>query len=108
MLGFALLALLLIGVVSAIVMLLWNALVPQLFGGRAIEFWQAAGLLVLARILFGGFRGHGGWHWGWRHRMHERWARMTPEEREKFREGMRTRCGWRHEHGSPAAQDSAR
>lgn len=96
--GFALLAVLFVGVVGAFVMLLWNWLVPPLFGGHAIEFWQAVGLLVLARILFGGFRGHGGWHWGWRHRMHERWARMTPEERARFREGMRARCGgWRHE-----------
>jgi hypothetical protein len=104
--GFALLALLFVGVVSAIVMGLWNWLVPPLFGGRAIDFWQAVGLLILARILFGGFRGRGGWHWaGWRHRMRERWAQMTPEERAKFREGVRGRCGWerRDEEQKPSA-----
>jgi hypothetical protein len=92
-LGFALIAVLFVTAVGAIVMLLWNSLLPSLFGLRAIGFWEALGLLVLARILFGGFRGRGGWHWGWRHRMHERWAQMTPEERAKFREGMRSRCG---------------
>jgi hypothetical protein len=104
-LGFALMGVLFVGVVSAIVMGLWNWLVPPLFGARAIDFWQAVGLLVLARILFGGFRGRGGWHWGWRHRMHERWAQMTPEERAKFREGMRSRCGWerRDEENKPSA-----
>ena len=105
-LGFALLGVLFVVAVSAIVMLLWNSLLPSLFGLRAIGFWQALGLLVLARILFGGFRGHRGWHWGWRHRMHERWAQMSPEERAKFREGMRARCGgWerRDEEQKPAA-----
>ena len=93
--GLAMVALV-IGLVSAVVMMLWNAMLPSLFGLRVIGFWEALGLLVLARILFGGFRGRGGWHWGWRHRMHERWARMTPEEREKFREGMRAHCGRWH------------
>jgi hypothetical protein len=37
----------------------------------------------------------------WRGRMAERWAQMTPEEREKFREGMRARCGHRP---APAAE----
>jgi len=106
-LGFALLAAIFVAAVSAIVMTVWNWLLPPLVGAHAIDFWQALGLLILARILFGGFRGRMGWHghWHWRQRMHERWAQMTPEEREKFREGMRTRCGgWRrHEESKPAA-----
>jgi hypothetical protein len=32
--------------------------------------------------------------------MDERWERMTPEEREKFQQGMRTRCG---SFGAPAS-----
>jgi Ca2+/H+ antiporter, TMEM165/GDT1 family len=78
-----------------IVMGLWNALIPSLFGGPLLRFWQALGLLVLSRILFGGFRGfrgHGG-H-GWRRRaMYDRWEKMTPEERERFRDGFKR---WRH------------
>ena len=71
---------------------LWNYLMPGLFGLHAITFWQAIGLMVLGRLLFGGFRpGRGGF--GWRGEMKRRWEQMTPEEREKFREGMRGRCG---------------
>jgi hypothetical protein len=42
-----------------VVMHLWNWLLPMLFGWRQISFWQALGLLILCRILFGGFGGHG-------------------------------------------------
>lgn len=75
-----------------VVMSLWNWLMPSLFGWRLIDFWQALGLLVLSRILFGGFRGRPGGHRYWRRRMMERWEQMTPEEREKFRAGMRRCC----------------
>ena len=78
-----------------VVMLLWNWLVPPITGWHAIEFTQALGLLVLCRILFGGFRGHG--HGHWRMRMHERWEQMTPEERERIRTGLGRHC---HLHSS--------
>jgi hypothetical protein len=70
-----------------VVMALWNWLMPELFlGAREIGYLQAMGILVLSKILFGGFRGggHGRWH-------RERWQQMTPEEREKFQAGMH-RC----------------
>ena len=72
---------------------------PGLFGLRVITFWQAVGLMLLGRLLFGGFRpGRGGF--GWRGEMMRRWEQMTPEEREKFREGMRGRCGTAAHSGS--------
>jgi hypothetical protein len=79
------------------VMHLWNWLLPTLFGWRQITFWQAVGLLTLCRILFGRW---GGAHHGPRsnmrrrvaERMDERWEKMTPEEREKFRQSWRARC----------------
>ncbi len=75
-----------IAVLGWVVMSLWNWLIPSLFvGAREIDYARALGLLVLSRILFGGFRGHGGWH---RHRHMQRWEQMTPEEREKFQQGM--------------------
>lgn len=37
------------------VMLLWNWLMPDIFGLGMISFWQAFGLVILGRILFGGF-----------------------------------------------------
>ncbi|MGH9494847.1 MAG: hypothetical protein ACRD3B_07615 [Candidatus Sulfotelmatobacter sp.] len=93
---FGLFVLLAAAALTFVVMTLWNWLMPALLGLHRIGFWQALGLLLLFKILFGGFRGRRGPHW--RGRMMERWARMTPEEREKFREGMRGRCGmfgWR-------------
>lgn len=89
----AVFATLAIAVLGFVVMRLWNWLTPTLFGWHLITFWQAVGLLVLSKILFGGFRGGPGKHIYWRRRMKERWENMTPEEREKFREGMRGRCG---------------
>jgi hypothetical protein len=82
-----------IAVFGFVVMELWNWLLPALFGWHRIDYWQALGILVLSKILFSGFRGGPGRHWGWRGRMMDRWEKMTPEEREKFRLGMRRRCG---------------
>ena len=90
-LKFAVLAAAAVAAVGFAVMSLWNWLAPALFGGHSIGFLQAIGLLVLSRILFGGLRGHWGHRMQWRQRMMERWESMTPEEREKFRSGMR--CG---------------
>ena len=87
-----------------IVKLLWNWLLPPLFGWREITFWQAFGLLALCRILFGGVGMHrsSGPHGPIRHRLAdrmadrvaERWGHMTPEERERFRQRLRERCGF--------------
>jgi len=78
-----------------LVMLLWNWLLPTLFGWREITFWQALGLLALCRILFGGFRlsGQGSPRSRIRQRLEERWERMTPEERERCREKFLGRWG---------------
>jgi len=82
---FALLALAVLALLGLVVMSLWNWLTPALFGWKTLGYWQAVGLIVLCRLLFGGFggpRGRGGFA---RHRMRERWEQMTPEEREKLR-----------------------
>ena len=77
-----------------VVMSLWNWLVPALFGGRIITIWQALGVLVLSKLLFGGLLRRPGFRDRGRARK-EIWERLTPEEREKFRAGMRHRCGGR-------------
>lgn len=41
-----------------ITMRLWNWLMPELFGLVAIDYWQALGIIILAKILFGGFGNH--------------------------------------------------
>lgn len=88
-------------VMSYVIMLLWNWLMPGIFGAGIISFWEALGLLVLAKILFG-FGRWGGGYWGhreyyWKEKMQERLKNMTPEERERFRSEWRRRCGgWKH------------
>lgn len=81
-----------------VVMSLWNWLLPDLFGIREIGYLQAMGVLLLSKILFGGFRGHCG-HGRW-HR--QRWEQMSAEEREKFAAGMKGCCG-----SSKSGQDTA-
>ena len=75
---------------GGVVMWLWNWLTPALFGWHTITFGQALGLLVLCRILFGGFGMHGRRGRRWRGR---RWQRPTWEERERFKDAVRERYG---------------
>ncbi|WP_216726829.1 hypothetical protein [Hymenobacter siberiensis] len=77
---------------------LWNWLMPALFRLPAITLGQTYGLLLLSRILFGGFRGGqpGGWarkRREWKQRMAGRMEHLSPEAREKFRQQMQSRCG---------------
>jgi len=96
-----------VALLSLVVMGLWNALIPSLFKGPVLGFWQAAGLLVLCRLLFGGFKGHHG-HRGWRHRMwRDRWESLTPEEREQLRERFKGKCGWGGRSARPMEQPKA-
>jgi hypothetical protein len=86
---------------------LWNWLVPAIFGLRTITWLQALGLMILGKILFGGFHRHsrcGGRRGWWGRQMGERWEKMTPEERKKFRAGMRGRWGCGYDPDRDAAQ----
>jgi ABC-type multidrug transport system fused ATPase/permease subunit len=86
-----------IAVFSVVTMLLWNALMPQIFTLPTLNYWQAAGLMLLARILFGGFmhdmaghggrRGRGDGHF-FQHgnKLREKWMNMSEEERKEFME----------------------
>lgn len=78
-----------------VVMSLWNCILPAVIGVTAITFWQALGILVLAKILFGGFKGFPGHHKCHEHAhdWHHKWMHMTPEEREKFKTEWKDRCG---------------
>jgi len=90
---FAPLAILAMAAFGFVVMYLWNWLAPTVFGGHTINYWQAWGIIILSKILFGGFSGRSGHGGNWQRRMRERWEQMTPEEREKFLHGMAGRCG---------------
>lgn len=93
-----------IGIGGGLVMLLWNWLMPALFGVSSVTFWQAFGLLALCRILFGGLGLHSSAGSRMRRRMGERWEGMTPEERERIRKAMRDRWGF----GPPAGETPGR
>jgi Ca2+/H+ antiporter, TMEM165/GDT1 family len=91
---------------SFAVMALWNNILVSVLHVGAITFWQALGIFGLAKILFGGFPGGRG-RFGGGHRwkqmgegMKEKWMNMSPEEREKFKQDFRNRCGgggWRRQ-----------
>jgi hypothetical protein len=74
-----------------ITMYLWNWLVPTLFNGPIISFWQTMGLFILSKILFSGFgKGGGHSHNGkWRGYWKDKWQGMTPEEKERFKQKMK-------------------
>lgn len=73
--------------VGLAVMALWNWLIPSLFNGNMINYWQALGLLALARLLTGFGRGVG----HWKHKMRSSWSSMSDEDREKMREKFKDR-----------------
>ena len=79
-----------------VTMSLWNWLVPDLFHGPLITFWQALGLLVLSKIIFSGFaKRHHGYGGHWRPYWKQRWTSMSDEDRERFKQKMKEKwCGW--------------
>lgn len=98
-----------------VTMLLWNWLMPGIFGLKMITYWEAFGLLALSKLLFGTFGKGGGCHRcgpGWKHRgRHNHWrkrweekmSKMSPEERQKFMSGM-NKCGWYADDCKPEAE----
>ncbi|MDB4920450.1 hypothetical protein [Mucilaginibacter sp.] len=93
-----------LSLVSFVVMNLWNYLLPGILHVGVITFWQAMGIFILCKILFGFGKGGGPGRGNWmRHRMEERFKNMTPDEREKFKEKMQN-CGhgrWGRHGGHP-------
>jgi hypothetical protein len=92
--GFSLLAIGGIALVNFILMTLWNQVLTVVVPVGMVSFWQSLGILILSKILFGGFKGGYGNHRGgkWKKEMAEKWHTMTPEEREKIKEEWRSRC----------------
>ena len=102
---FAITAFLLFGL---LVMGLWNAILPKVANVSPINFWQALGILLLSKILFGGFGG--GWRnrrGHWKQQVEQKLAGMTPEEREKFKQEWQKRCGWHARYAEDQASSSS-
>jgi hypothetical protein len=82
---------------SAVVMLLWNWIIPSISTFAALTYWKAMGLLVLSKILFGGF--HFNRH---KQKMHQhfeqhapfkdKFLEMTDEEKNEFKNQFKSRC----------------
>ncbi len=88
-----------LGLIGLVTQTLWNWLVPVLFAGPILTFWQALGLLALSKILFWSF-GRGGGHWRHRHgapwgyNWSQKWSGMSTEDRERFKQKMNEKwCG---------------
>lgn len=99
-------------------MYLWNWLIPEIFNGTAITFFQAIGLIALGKLLTG-FMGFGSWKGRhWRHHHHDRayWQKkwesrmenMKPEDREKFKKYYYDRCGWKMKSEDEKKQEEAK
>jgi hypothetical protein len=74
-------------------MQLWNNILPPIIHVGAINFWQAAGIFILCKLLFGFGRmgGFGRDKAQWNNRLSERVKNMTPEERERFKDRLGNR-----------------
>ena len=92
---FLLMIIVVVMVVGRVIMFLWNNILVEVTGVQPLGFWQAIGLFVLSRILFGS------WHFGPKHRrskassrkrMKDKWMNMSEEERAEFQERWRERC----------------
>jgi hypothetical protein len=85
-----------LSLISFVVMQLWNNLLPDILHVTTITFWQAAGIFILCKLLFGfGKGGRPGWGggapWMRRRAMEERLKTLSPEEQERFKAKMRDR-----------------
>lgn len=77
-----------------VVMWLWNWLMPEVFNLDIITFWQAAGLLLLSKILFSGTCHGSRWHSDrrkkyWHSRFEEKWKRVPEVKKQEFIQKIR-------------------
>jgi hypothetical protein len=87
---------------------LWNGIVVELFAVKSITYWQALGLFLLSKILFGGFKKSGCCSCGFKGRgLKEKWNNMTEEEKEKFKEDWRLKCSsWKRTFSNESEKNS--
>lgn len=91
--GFIICGLAIAALIGWVVMSLWNCVLVEVINVKLITFWQALGLFMLGKILFGGFS-KGCCHAGgkWNMDMKNKWQQMSPEEKEKFKQNWRNKC----------------
>lgn len=76
-------------------MILWNITIPEIFGVKSLTYGMAFRILIIARILFGGF----GFRWTnndkkkfWRERMNMKMEKMTDDEKAEFKRKLWQKC----------------
>lgn len=88
---------LIIIMVSYLVMFLWNSILVGVTGVKPLNFWKAAGLLILAKVLIGGFRGHKP---SWKHSSfndkRKKWIEMSKDERQEAKLRWKDHCKRKH------------
>lgn len=91
--GFTLCAITIVAIFGYIVMLLWNNILVEVTPIKPINFWQSLGLLLLSKILFGGFnKGFTGKGNKWSSELKEKWHNMNDDEKEAFKQQWRSKC----------------
>ena len=102
---------LLIFALGFITMHLWNWLVPTLFNGPTINLWQTFGIVLLSKILFGGFKGKGGCCCGggnprqaWKEHMKAKWDNLSTEERSSLKNKFFNKCNFNGDEPSDATK----
>lgn len=98
---------------SYLVMWLWNMIIPEVTGWAGLTFWQAAGLLLLSKILFG-YRGGWGRHWGgnprhnyfWKNKWDDKLSHLSDEEREEIKNRWaKNFCEWQQEQSKSVSEN---
>lgn len=88
-----------VAAVGAVVMFLWNAIIPDVTGWKPLTYWQALGLLILFKILFGGLGKGGRPHWRDKHKRKkewkQKWMNMSSEEKAEMKEKWKSYCNRR-------------
>jgi hypothetical protein len=74
-----------------LVMFLWNTILTEVTSVKPLNFWQAGGLLLLAKILFGGF-GRGKGKWKKRKEWKNKWMNMNDDERQEMKSRWKAHC----------------
>ena len=92
--GFIVMAIICLAILAYVVMLLWNGVLVKVVPVSMVSYSQALGILLLSKILFGGFKGGWGSRYKdhWKQKMEHKWQQLSPEEREKIKEEWRNRC----------------
>jgi len=81
-----------VGLLIWVVMLLWNAILPEVIGVSTINYWQALGIFILSKILFGGFKGKGPGRGKFKSKFKNKFRNMTDEEKASFKTEWESRC----------------